>query len=88
MPNGQHPYHYQSQIDIAIYEAQKAVAEKGVEGADSKDVILAGFGWLAGRLNGNGRSKREVIIKVGTPAALGGGTVAIVLTIIQRLLGA
>ncbi|KKN35592.1 hypothetical protein LCGC14_0782020 [marine sediment metagenome] len=35
-----------NQIHIAIEEAQKIVAQKGVDGADLKYVVLAGFGHM------------------------------------------
>ena len=67
-----------------IKDSRQKLAKDGVANSDSKDVMLAGFGWLADRIApvGNGRLRRKAV-QAAVPTATGGGVVAIVLYVLQ-----
>jgi len=68
MPNGKH------QIEYLITEATERVAVEGVK-ADTTDIMLAAFGYLAHKLNepkGGGVGKKWLAGGVAGGAAVGG----------------
>ena len=82
-----------SGLDMAIEEAQRRVAERGIENADLKDVILASQAWMVWKLGGllvnrntEPRHLRAVVAKTAAPALGGAGIAAIVLEIIRLVL--
>lgn len=77
-----------SQMDTLIENATREV-EMGGTAASDRATLLAGFGWLAGKLTSyqnTRRTRRQVVVAVGTPLAFGGGLVAFVLALLERIL--
>ena len=73
---------------IAIRDATSRVVDKGTSNATANDVILAGFGWLAGEIRsavGNGSSRTDKVKRMGPPAAAGGGLTVVLLELAKLL---
>ena len=95
--------HNLGQLDAAIEEAKLRVAKEGYEQADTKVILLAGFGWLGSKIddltkemrnnNSNhgspwgGNKKVDLVIKVGSPMAVGAGIMGALLTLINKIAG-
>lgn len=82
----------QGQMQQLIHEAQGRVAMQGMEASD-KEIMLAGFGWLAGQifpLSPNGRPRRggvrQTVLQYGPPAGVAGVVLAICLGVLQAVL--
>lgn len=75
------------QLKNAIDAATSRLMEQGTASADLKDIMLAGFGYLAERMD-----SRTVILKLDSKkafaagAALGGGIAAGIATVLRQYL--
>lgn len=70
------------QMESLIERAMQEVAQKGWDASD-RAVLLAGLAWVKGSSRGN---RKEIVLRLGTPMALGGGFVGIVISILDRVL--
>lgn len=87
MANGKRPNPF-GFLDEKIAEAAGRVVDKGMEEADLKDILLVGFGWMAWQVRNRSNShRRDVIIRVGTPAVGGASLGGIVWLVLEKLLG-
>ncbi len=83
MANGQP---YDPIMEEYIQECRLRVAKNGFEGSDTKEVILAGFGYLADRLAPrNDKKFRQKAAQATVPTITAGGILAIVFYAIQLL---
>lgn len=80
------------QMERLIEEAGREVADKG-RAASPEAILLTGLAWLASDIRQTlrdelhpNRTKREIVVKLGTPAVVGGGVVAIILQVLEKLI--